>query len=136
MSCTPSSTSATIPKIAGFPFKWLQDSQATGSYDSKFDAKGETNSDNTFTGTITVTVVEVLPNGNMLVSGEKQIGINRDSQTIRLSGTVNPNTIVSGNTVSSTQIADARIDFRGKGGIDSAQTMGWLARFFLSVLPF
>jgi flagellar L-ring protein precursor FlgH len=106
------------------------------SSDNKFEGKGATSSDNAFTGTITVTVVEVLPNGNMVVSGEKQIGINRNSETVRLSGVVNPVTIVSGNTVSSTQIADARIDYRGKGYIDEAQTMGFLARFFLSVLPF
>ncbi len=130
------STTAAAPKIGGMPGKFMQDMTVNGSSDSKFDSKGATTSDNTFTGTITVTVVEVLPNGNMEVSGEKQIGINRDSQTIRLSGVVNPNTIVSGNTVSSTQIADARVDFRGKGGIDEAQTMGWIARFFLSVLPF
>jgi flagellar L-ring protein precursor FlgH len=124
----------TLTKIIGG--NAIEGGAAAGSSDNKFEGKGATSSDNAFTGTITVTVVEVLPNGNLVVSGEKQIGINRNSETVRLSGVVNPNNIVSGNTVSSTQIADARLDYRGKGYIDEAQTMGFLARFFLSVLPF
>lgn len=114
----------------------LEGSLVDANSENKFQGKGATTSDNAFTGTITVTVVEVLPNGNLVVSGEKQIGINRNSETVRLSGVVNPVNIVSGNTVSSVQIADARLDYRGKGYIDEAQTMGFLARFFLSMLPF
>jgi len=131
------STNYSVPTLAkiigGNPFVG---GSIEASSDNKFEGKGATSSDNAFTGTITVTVVEVLPNGNLVVSGEKQIGINRNSETVRLSGVVNPVNIVSGNTVSSTQIADARLDYRGKGYIDEAQTMGFLARFFLSVLPF
>jgi flagellar L-ring protein precursor FlgH len=81
-------------------------------------------------------VIEVLPNNNLIVSGEKQIGINQGSEFIRFSGVVNPNTIVNGNTVTSTQVADARIEYRGTGYIDEAQTMGWMSRFFLTFLPF
>jgi len=130
------SNSLAVPKLFGLPGKFVQGDSLTASSDNKFEGKGATSSANTFSGTITVTVVEVLPNGNLVVSGEKQVGVNRDSQTIRLSGVVNPAQIVSGNSITSTQIADARIDYRGKGAIDEAQTMGWLARFFLSVLPF
>ena len=74
-----------------------------------------------FTGSIAVTVVEVLPNGNLLVAGEKQIGINQGSEFIRLSGVVNPTFILVGNQVSSTTVADARIEYRGSGYIDEAQ---------------
>ena len=81
-------------------------------------------------------MIEVLPNNNLIVSGEKQIGINQGSEFIRFSGVVNPNTIVNGNTVTSTQVADARIEYRGTGYIDEAQTMGWMSRFFLTFLPF
>jgi len=130
------SNALAVPKVFGLPGKFVQGDTLTASSDNKFEGKGATSSANTFTGTMTVTVVEVLPNGNLVVSGEKQVGVNRDSQTIRLSGVVNPAQIVSGNSINSTQIADARIDYRGKGAIDEAQTMGWLARFFLSVLPF
>ena len=83
-----------------------------------------------------MTVIEVLPNGNLLVSGEKQIGINQGSEFVRFSGVVNPATISPANAVSSTQVADARLEYRGNGYIDEAQTMGWLARFFLTFLPF
>ena len=81
-------------------------------------------------------MIEVLPNGNLVVSGEKQIGIAHNSETLRFSGVVSPATILAGNTVTSTQVADARIDYRGSGYIDEAQVMGFLARFFLTILPF
>jgi flagellar L-ring protein precursor FlgH len=71
-----------------------------------------------------------------VVSGEKQIGINQGSEFIRFSGVVNPSTITNGNSVSSAQVADARIEYRASGYIDEAQVMGWLARFFLTFLPF
>jgi flagellar L-ring protein precursor FlgH len=107
-----------------------------GASSNTFDGKGSTNSTNAFTGTITVTVVDVLPNGNLVVSGEKQIGNNRQVETVRFSGVVNPLNLVNNNTVSSTQVADARIEMRGQGQVDEAQVMGWLARFFLTFLPF
>ena len=107
----------------------------SGESANSMSGKGDTASDNTFTGTITVTVLEVLPNGNLVVSGEKQIGINQNADTLRFSGVVNPATILAGNVVSSTQIADARLQVRGTGDIDRAQTGGWLSRFFLSWSP-
>ena len=82
-----------------------------------------------------MTVVEVLSNGNLVVSGEKQIGINQNAARLRFSGVVNPATILAGNTVNSTQIADARLQVRGNGDVDRAQTTGWLQRFFLSWWP-
>ena len=101
-----------------------------------YAGKGDTSNDNTFTGTITVTVIEVLPNGNLVVAGEKQIGINHNLEFIRFAGVVNPVTLQSGNIVESTKVADARLDYTGKGYIDEAQRMGWLSRFFLSASPF
>ncbi len=131
------STAYSVPTMTKiFGGATVQGQDLAASSENKFQGKGASSADNAFTGTITVTVVEVLPNGNLVVSGEKQIGINRNSETIRLSGVVNPATILNGNTVVSTQIADARIDYKGTGYIDEAQTMGFLARFFLSVLPF
>jgi flagellar L-ring protein precursor FlgH len=96
---------------------------------------GKTNSSNTFTGVITVTVLQVLPNGNLLVSGDKQIGVNQNVDVLRFSGVVNPVTIRAGNVVSSTQVADARIEQRGRGDVGRVQGLGWLSRFFLSVAP-
>ena len=99
-------------------------------------AGGGSSAANTFNGTITVTVLEVLPNGNLVVSGEKQMAINQGAEFIRFSGVVNPRTITGDNGVLSTQVADARIEYTAKGYIDEAQNMGWLQRFFLNVLPF
>ena len=83
-----------------------------------------------------MTVIDVLPNGNLLVSGEKQIALKEGEEFIRFSGVVNPNTISTANTVQSSQVADARIEYKANGFLDSAQVMGWLGRFFLTVLPF
>lgn len=124
---------AAIPQALGGLF----DNQAANmSGTNKLDAKGGANATNTFNGTITVTVIRVLGNGNLAVSGEKQMMINQGTEFIRFSGIVNPYTITGRNTVSSTQVADARIEYSAKGYIDEAQTMGWLQRFFLNVLPF
>ncbi|HUG59316.1 MAG TPA: flagellar basal body L-ring protein FlgH [Candidimonas sp.] len=98
--------------------------------------KGSTRADNTFSGTLTTTVVGVLANGNLQIAGDKQIAINRGSEHIRFSGVVDPRSVTGSNTVSSTQVADARIEFRSKGTMDEVQTMGWLQRFFLNVSPF
>ena len=83
-----------------------------------------------------MTVIDVYPNGNLLVSGEKQIAMSQGTEFIRFSGVVDPAHIRVGNTVRSTQVADARIEYRANGYIDEAQTMGWLGRFFNNVLPF
>lgn len=131
----------TAPTITGLPFnnQVFQDITGIGitsDNSNKFAGKGENSSSNAFTGTITVTVIEVLPNGNLLVSGEKQIGLKEGEEFVRFSGVVNPNTITAANTVQSTQIADARIEYKANGFLDSAQVMGWLGRFFLTFLPF
>ncbi len=80
---------------------------------------------------ITVTVTDVMGNGNLLVSGEKQMGINQGTEFIRFSGVVNPRTVSGNNTVPSTLVADARIEYTAKGYIDEAQPMGWMQRIFL-----
>jgi flagellar L-ring protein precursor FlgH len=112
------------------------DMNADASGKNIMSAKGGANSRNTFNGVITVTVVDVLVNGNLLVSGEKQMLINQGTEFIRFSGVVNPRTVSASNTVPSTLVADARIEYSAKGYIDEAQTMGWLQRAFLNVLPF
>ncbi|HCA26438.1 MAG TPA: flagellar biosynthesis protein FlgH [Betaproteobacteria bacterium] len=98
--------------------------------------KGSDTNSGAFTGIITVTVTEVLPNGNLVVSGEKQVAVSNKTEYLRLSGVVNPTTITASNTVNSTQIADARVEYKGDQSIDKAQFMSMLARFFLSVAPF
>lgn len=127
---------ASVPILAGVLGKGAQGLEVSASDASKFSGKGDSAANNDFTGTLTATVIEVLPNGNLLVSGEKQVAINQGQEFIRFSGVVNPNHITAANAVQSTQVADARMEYRGSGYIDEAQVMGWLARFFLTVLPF
>ena len=114
----------------------LNSMSVNGSSSNTFSGKGDSNANNSFIGTITVTVIEVLGNGNLVVAGEKQLGTNREVEFIRFSGVVNPAQIMTGNIVASTQVADARIELRGQGQVDEAAVMGWLGRFFLSFLPF
>lgn len=104
--------------------------------DSAFSGGGGSEANNSFTGTITVTVLDVMANGNLRVRGEKQIAINQGTEFIRFSGVVNPRTITGQNTVPSTQVADARIEYVGDGYINEAQNMGWLQRIFLNISPF
>ncbi|MDQ0568620.1 flagellar L-ring protein precursor FlgH [Variovorax paradoxus] len=122
-----------IPKLLGSLLDG-QDAKLSGG--NKLDAKGGANANNTFNGVITVTVVDVMRNGNLLVSGEKQMGINQGTEYIRFSGVVNPRTVSGNNTVPSTLVADARIEYTAKGYIDEAQHMGWMQRIFLNVMPF
>jgi flagellar L-ring protein precursor FlgH len=101
-----------------------------------FSGKGGTESANTFTGSITATVMDVLPNGHLVVTGEKQIGVNQNVDVLRFSGTIDPLLVQPGNIVNSTQVANARIESKGWGAQAEAQTVGWLSRFFFSFLPF
>lgn len=103
---------------------------------SKFSGKGGAAAKNTFNGSITVTVVNVLDNGNLSVVGEKQIAINQGTEFIRFSGVVNPRTISAHNSVSSTQVSDARIEYVGDGYLNETQQMGWLQRLFINLSPF
>jgi flagellar L-ring protein precursor FlgH len=101
-----------------------------------FSGEGATASANTFSGSITATVVDVLPNGHLVLAGEKQIGVNQNVDVLRFSGTVDPRALQPGSIVSSTQVANARIESRGRGAQAEAQTTGWIARFFMAMLPF
>ncbi|MBI0327074.1 flagellar basal body L-ring protein FlgH [Burkholderia plantarii] len=128
------STDFKVP-TAGFLGGLFAKANLSASGDNKFTATGGATAANTFTGTITVTVTNVLPNGNLVVSGEKQMLINQGNEFVRFSGVVNPTSISGANSVYSTQVADARIEYSAKGYINEAETMGWLQRFFLNVAP-
>ena len=108
---------------------------AAGTSSNTFSGKGSTENSNNFSGTITATVTGVLPNGHLLIAGEKQIGVNHNVDVLRFSGQVDPRAIQPGNSVPSAQIANVRIEHRGRGAQAEAQGIGWLARFFLNVLP-
>ena len=103
---------------------------------NNFSGKGGTESANTFSGSITATVIEVLANGHLVVAGEKQIGVNQNVDVLRFSGTVDPRLVQPGSIVSSTQVANVRVESKGRGAQGEAQTVGWFSRFFLSFNPF
>lgn len=132
---TKRGTSASFSGTAGFLPGLFNHANLNTTGANQFDATGGANASNTFTGVITVTVTNVLPNGNLVVSGEKQMLINQGNEYVRFSGVVNPNTVAGDNSVLSTDVADARIEYSAKGVIDEAETMGWLQRFFLNIAP-
>jgi flagellar L-ring protein precursor FlgH len=107
--------------------------QANGS--SQYDNKAAGSASYTFLSTLGVTVTEVLSNGNLVVSGEKQIGLDKGVEFIRFSGVINPNAIGQGNVISSSQVADARIEYRTNTQVDRSQLATMLNRFFFSVMP-
>lgn len=110
---------------------------ASMSSDSAFDGEGSSDMSNSLNGNITVTVHQVLPNGTLLVRGEKWLTLNQGDEYIRISGLVRRQDIGPDNTVESTRLADARITYSGTGATHDANVIGWLARFFISPLwPF
>ncbi|MFA7553466.1 MAG: flagellar basal body L-ring protein FlgH [Spongiibacteraceae bacterium] len=98
------------------------------------ELKGESNSDqsNSLTGSIAVTVSEVLPNGLMVVRGEKWMTLNRGEEFIRIRGLIRPEDVQPDNTILSTRLADARITYSGTGDLADANKQGWGSRFFNS----
>ena len=113
----------------------LTRASAAGTSANSFSGKGTVENTNDFSGTITATVVQVLANGHLIVSAEKQIGVNANVDVLRFSGQIDPRAIAPGNTVTSAQIANVRIEQRGRGQQAEAQSMGWLARFFMNLMP-
>ena len=127
--------SAGITALPLFKSNSFARANAAGSSSNTFSGKGSTENSNDFSGTITATVTGVLPNGHLLIAGEKQIGVNHNVDVLRFSGQVDPRAIQPGNSVASAQIANVRIEHRGRGAQAEANGIGWLSRFFLNVLP-
>ncbi|CAK0747350.1 Flagellar L-ring protein [Gammaproteobacteria bacterium] len=105
--------------------------------EQSFAGKGASQQSNKLSGSVTVTVAEVLANGNLMVRGEKWLALNQGEEYVRLSGIVRPTDIFPDNTIPSTKVADARIEYGGTGAVADSNVLGWLSRFFLSGLwPF
>lgn len=126
-----------LPLLAGSTNNRLMPRLGVGmGSETDFSGGGGTSSANTFQGSITTTVVDVLPNGHMVVAGEKQIGVNHNVDILRFTGTVDPYLLEPNSTISSQQVANVRVESRSRGQQGAAQSIGWLTSFFLSVLPF
>ncbi|WP_413110723.1 flagellar basal body L-ring protein FlgH [Thaumasiovibrio sp. DFM-14] len=100
------------------------------SNDNSFTGSTSANQSNSISGTISVEVVDVMPNGNLLVRGERWLTLNTGDEYIRLSGTIRPDDIGTDNTIASTRISNARIQYSGTGEHQDAQEQGFLGRFF------
>jgi flagellar L-ring protein precursor FlgH len=106
------------------------------SSDMSFSGSGSTNRNESMTARMTARVIQVLPNGNLVVRGSQEIMVNNEKQYITVQGVVRPSDIGADNSVLSYRIADARIDYTGEGDVSSKQREGWLSRFFNVVWPF
>ncbi len=105
--------------------------------DREFTGEADADQSNSLQGNISVTVTDILPNGNLLVRGEKWMTLNRGDEFIRISGVIRPEDVNPDNTVLSTRLANARISYSGTGELADSTKMGWLSRFFNSaVWPF
>ena len=131
--------SITAATLLGAPITASDRELLATKLESSYDFKGEGDSQqsNSLTGSVTVTVVEVMVNGNLVVQGEKWVTINQGDEYIRLRGIVRPSDISPDNTISSERVANAQIQYSGEGTIANTNEQGWLAKFFNSPwMPF
>jgi len=128
-----------VPTILGVldpSFKALNLNSALSSSNA-FTGESESTQKNSLSGSITVSVVDVLPNGYLRIRGEKRVRLNQGNEYIRVAGIIRPTDINPDNSIESTKIADATIMYTGEGALADANKIGWIARFFISaVFPF
>ena len=126
--------SVSAPSIMGFALSALTGNDAKTELAAKrtFNGQGKAGQSNSLEGDISVTVTEVLPNGNLKVRGEKRVTLNNGDEYIRLSGIVRPVDIATDNTIGSDKVADATLMYIGDGAMADASKMGWLSRSLLS----
>lgn len=129
-----SSVGIEVPNLAGGPVT-LNGRNVLGAElnaGRDFSGSGDTAQSNQLTGSLTVTVVDRMPNGNLIVQGEKQLRLNQGDEVVRVQGVVRPADIAPNNTIDSSRVADARIVYAGRGSLGDANAQGWLSRFFNS----
>jgi len=121
------------PRLAQKPG---EDELIKSTFDSKFDGKASSDRNGHVKAYISAMVVRVLPNGNLLINGKREVKVNRETQYITLSGVVRPDDISPSNEISSTYVANARITYSGVGPIADKQGPDWLGRIVDHVWPF
>lgn len=125
--------SASLPTLFGLGALLLGGDMKTKMLSEKeFEGQGDVLQNNQLSGLISVTVVELLPNGNLKIRGEKRVTLNQGDEFIRLSGIVRPIDIKPTNIIDSEKIADATFMYTGEGSMNDANTHGWLSRVFNS----
>jgi flagellar L-ring protein FlgH len=123
------------PPTAGL-LSFLNPDALNASSNSSFNGKGSAAQTSALNATLSVTIAEVRSNGTALVKGEKQMLLSQGDEWVRFSGIVRLADVDAENTVVSTRIADARIEYSGKGALQRASRQGWLGRFFNMISPF
>jgi flagellar L-ring protein precursor FlgH len=115
--------------LLGKNISWLNNNVGNSS---KFDGEGASAQSDSLTGYLTATVLKVLPNGNLFIAGEKQIGLNQGKEYIRVTGVIRPIDLASDDSIPSFRVASAKITYNAKGAIADANAQSWLSRFFNS----
>lgn len=115
---------------------WMPDKLFSGSSSSSFDGAGSTQQTNRLSGEMTVTVQRVLPNGALIVAGDRRLTLTRGEEQLQFTGIVRPEDIDANNRVLSTRVADARVRYSGTGEVAAQVRQGWLSRFFSAINPF
>lgn len=125
-----------LSALGGLSAGAMKNANVNGAGERTLESTDTGNITNAFNSSLTVTVVDVLEGGNLVVQGEKQIGYDRGADFIRFSGIVSPQLIAKGNVISSTQVADARIEYRTNAQVDQSAIASMMNRLFYSILPF
>jgi flagellar L-ring protein precursor FlgH len=128
--------SAGIPSLFGNQVSTNPTAVVQADFANKTDAKAELTKEDTMTSSIGCTVVEVMNSGNLVIRGNREVQVNGETQYITLQGTVRPSDVTATNTVQSSQLADAKIHYTGRGVLSDKQQPGWLGRLLDNVWPF
>lgn len=123
-------------KHGGSTSRFDRTSMFKANFKPSFDGKGSSDRSGTVVASITARVVQVLPNGNLRISGKREVRVNNETQYITISGIIRPEDIQQNNVIQSTYIADARVEYTGKGVLADRQRPGWLMRILDRVWPF
>jgi flagellar L-ring protein precursor FlgH len=107
-----------------------------GNFTRDFQGTGKIDKDGLFEARISVIVLDVQPNGNLVVEGKRNIILGDERKLIRLTGLVRPQDVSSTNTIRSENVANAAIAFEGNGSVTRTTSRGWFSRFLDFVWPF
>jgi flagellar L-ring protein precursor FlgH len=124
--------SGVLAKMTG---DWVG-SEVKSSYANSFNGEGTTTRNSSLNAYITVRVIQVLPNGNLVIQGAREVQVNNENQFINIQGVIRPEDISSNNIVLSTFVADAKIELTGQGVVSDKQRVGWLTRILDLIWPF
>ena len=131
-----SSLSTSISAFFGMPSDKLSQASVGAETSEKHDGAGSTSRSSELTAVITARVIDVMPNGNLVIDGRREVIVNNETQLLYVTGIVRPEDIGPNNTVLSSYIADAKITYTGTGVVSDKQRVGWFVRLLDKVWPF